>query len=252
MTLTCKRSILLRRGLFRFRSVVSRSRRTGVSSSYRRNRTDDRTLLCGLFITNACVRVLYPGRDYAEHMVLRLRAIVVDFFSRKPQQLATSPLENLLIEHASMSVYHHSVTEESASAVSPISTIGEDYDEELMDIDMKKSRQSVCPDKPNKYYLSRSKDLTATATPTVPHLKSQKVRNFECFRSSAQLPPSATRGGFSRVPIFSKSAFCPSGVSGGGHARRPRHAETRSSVEPLPARQAQQVQDDSRTAQVAS
>jgi len=32
---------------------------------------------------------------------------------RRPVKLATSPLENLLIEHPSMSVYHHSITEDS-------------------------------------------------------------------------------------------------------------------------------------------
>ncbi|XP_018497760.1 tumor protein p53-inducible nuclear protein 2 [Galendromus occidentalis] len=94
---------------------------------------------------------------------------------RKPQQLATSPLENLLIEHPSMSVYHHSITEESASSPTPISIIEEEDDEDMMDLEMKKSRQSVSSEKPHRCYLTRSKDLTATATPTVPHLKSQKV-----------------------------------------------------------------------------
>lgn len=113
--------------------------------------------------------------------------------------MATSPLENLLIEHPSMSVYHHSLTDELPStSLSPV-TIEDDQEDEatpneemIQIVDYMKQRfrrmrksatsynNSNNKEKQLKYQSSsnsRKQELAVptAATPTVPHLKSQKV-----------------------------------------------------------------------------
>ncbi|OQR70111.1 hypothetical protein BIW11_11847 [Tropilaelaps mercedesae] len=121
---------------------------------------------------------------------------------RRPVKLATSPLENLLIEHPSMSVYHHSLTEDArlslSTSTSPvIEEADEDNepsaDEEMMEMveqlrhETSKANyrtttsHSRNKEKQLKYQHSgssrRQQDFTGpnTAVPTVPHLKSQKL-----------------------------------------------------------------------------
>lgn len=96
-----------------------------------------------------------PGRSIEESWYVAPPAC---YAPRRPVKLATSPLENLLIEHPSMSVYHHSITEESHSqSSSPTETIeeeGEEEGEEEMELEGKKKRrrQQVLPSPPAPHF----------------------------------------------------------------------------------------------------
>lgn len=123
--------------------------------------------------------------------------------SWRPVKLATSPLENLLIEHPSMSVYHHSVTQETLGGLCPEKRVIEEEDEEEKGDDSQEevARSEVGQDEQMDTVqdeedededdgdeeliddvivnngFARRQDLTTNTntTPSVPHLKSQKV-----------------------------------------------------------------------------
>ncbi|XP_022663080.1 uncharacterized protein LOC111251079 isoform X2 [Varroa destructor] len=103
---------------------------------------------------------------------------------RRPVKLATSPLENLLIEHPSMSVYHHSLLEDAMQSPSisssPVTIEKADEDDEpSVDEEMVEmvGQMRPCGGKRARQRSRRKQDFFVpyTVTPTIPHLKSQKT-----------------------------------------------------------------------------
>lgn len=111
------------------------------------------------------------------------------FSSEAPVHMETSPLENLLIEHPSMSVYEHSLkTETSSKKMSHSSPSGTSASEEDHPITLLPINENMYKIPRNKHSVKMSKKQTSTSsnpTPAVPsetektnETKEIKMKNF--------------------------------------------------------------------------